>query len=52
MMDTTLALVLLALAVTIGAGAAGYFALAGVRARRRAAWELGRAEWRRWISRP
>lgn len=26
--------------------------LAGVRAWRRAVWELDRAEWRRWISRP
>ena len=26
--------------------------LGGLRARRRAAWELDRAEWRKWISRP
>jgi hypothetical protein len=27
-------------------------AFAGLRARQRAVWELERAEWRRWISRP
>ena len=26
--------------------------LGGLRAQRRAAWELDRAEWRKWISRP
>jgi hypothetical protein len=29
-----------------------YHASSGLRGRRREAWELERAEWRRWISRP
>ena len=53
MTTTTFALVLLALALAVAITAAGaHFALAGVRGRRRAAWELDRAEWRRWMSRP
>lgn len=52
MPSPTFAFVLLALALTLAAGAVAHFALAGVRARRRAAWELERAEWRRWITRP
>lgn len=32
--------------------AATYRSLAGLRARRRTAWELERAEWRHWITRP
>lgn len=34
------------------AAAVTYRASAGLRGRRREAWELERAEWRRWISRP
>ncbi|MEZ0336290.1 MAG: hypothetical protein ACAI18_20040 [Gemmatimonadales bacterium] len=49
---TTIALVLLGVALAIASGGAARRDLAGVRARRRAAWELDRAEWRRWMARP
>ena len=52
MTNTTIFLALLAIVLSIVVGGATHFALAGVRARRRAAWEVDRAEWRRWISRP
>ena len=44
------ALVAVTLATTIVA--VTYRASAGLRGRRREAWELERAEWRQWISRP
>jgi hypothetical protein len=40
------------LAVALVTAVATYPSLAGLRARRRRAWELERAEWRLWISRP
>jgi hypothetical protein len=36
----------------VGLLAALYPALRGWRRRRRAAWEIERAEWRKWITRP
>lgn len=53
MTTTMLALALLAVGLLILVlGRATSVALAGVRAGRRAAWELDRAAWRRWMSRP
>jgi hypothetical protein len=49
MSQTILAYVAVALAAAV---AVAIYFFGGVRARRRAAWELDRAEWRRWISRP
>ena len=40
------------LVVALVAAVVAYRSLAGFRARRRTAWELERAEWRLWISRP
>jgi len=47
MIDVILVLVLL-----IGLSVALYPQLRGWRKKRRAAWELDRAEWRRWLTRP
>ena len=44
-------LLFVALALATAVVLAIYY-LGGLRARRRAAWELDRAEWRKWISRP
>ena len=52
MSNTMLALAALALALTAVVAAGAYRGLATVRDRRRAAWELDRVEWRRWITRP
>ena len=41
----------LVLALATVAVAFSYRGLVALRARRRAAWELDRAEWRRWLSR-
>lgn len=51
MTNTTLFLVVLAVALTIVVGRATHLALAGARARRRTARELDRAAWRLWMSR-
>ena len=51
-MPDTIPLLFLLAASTIAVVAFTYRASAGVRGRRREAWELERAEWRRWISRP
>ena len=51
MSTTTMALMLLATGVAIVAGRAVYTALAAAHTRSRTAWELDRAEWRRWITR-
>lgn len=51
-MPDTILLVFLAVALATAIAAFTYRASAGIRARRREAWELDRAEWRRWISRP
>ena len=40
------------LMVLLGVSAALYYGTAASRLRRRRVWELERAEWRRWISRP
>jgi hypothetical protein len=52
MTNTTMVLVLFAVAGVIAVGSATRLALAGPRARRRAAWELDRVEWRRSMTRP
>lgn len=54
MADVTMlfAFIVGALAIAIAVGGPAHRALAGARARRRAAWEVDRAEWRRWITRP
>jgi hypothetical protein len=49
-MTPTFLLAFLALAAAVAL--VSYHGLAGARARRRAAWELDRAEWRQWITRP
>jgi hypothetical protein len=51
-MPSTFLFVFLTLALATGIAAGTYRASAGVRGRRREAWELDRAEWRRWIKRP
>ncbi|HEY9506386.1 MAG TPA: hypothetical protein VIQ27_10465 [Gemmatimonadales bacterium] len=51
-MPSTLLFVFLALALVTGIAAVTYRASAGLRSRRREAWELDRAEWQRWIKRP
>jgi hypothetical protein len=48
----TMLFVLLAAGLSLAIAGGTHRALAGVRARRRTAWELDRAEWRRWIRRP
>lgn len=48
----TILFVLLLLSLSLVIAGATHRALAGVRVRRRTAWELDRAEWRRWIARP
>jgi hypothetical protein len=50
-MTSTIFLALLAVALTVAVSAMTYRALAGVRERRRATWELDRALWREWIAR-
>jgi hypothetical protein len=52
MTNTTMALVLLGAVLLIATAGVARFGLAGALARRRAAWELERVEWRRWITRP
>lgn len=52
MTNTMIALAALALAMTAVVGVGAYRGLALARHRRRAAWELDRAEWRLWITRP
>jgi cell division protein FtsL len=42
---------LLMLALATVAGTFSYRGLVALRARRRAAWELDRDEWRRWLTR-
>ena len=51
-MPSTLPFVLLAVALATAIATVTYRASAVLRSRRREAWELDRAEWRRWISRP
>lgn len=51
MSNTTIFLAVLAVALTAVVLGATQRALVGARARRRATWELDRAEWRRWITR-
>lgn len=48
----TILFVLLAATLSLMIAGATHRALGGVRARRRTAWELDRAEWRHWIRRP
>jgi hypothetical protein len=45
-------ILLLTLVLVTAVATATYRGLAGVRAKRRVAWELDRALWRHWISRP
>ncbi|HYC32274.1 MAG TPA: hypothetical protein VEB59_08295 [Gemmatimonadales bacterium] len=52
MTNTTMVLALLATVLAIAVGGILYTPLAAARARRRTVWELDRAEWRRWITRP
>jgi hypothetical protein len=51
-MTKTILLAFLAVALLTAVAVATYRSLAGLRDRRRTAWELERAEWRLWISRP
>jgi hypothetical protein len=51
-MTMTILFAFLALALVMAIGPVSYRGLAGLRARRRAAWELERADWRLWITRP
>jgi hypothetical protein len=51
-MPSTILVALLAVALAMAVAAVTYRASAGLRARRREAWELERDEWRQWISRP
>ena len=51
MTNTMIALAALAVALTAVVGAGTYRGLATARNRRRAAWEMDRVEWRRWITR-
>lgn len=50
-MTSTIFLAFLAVALTAVVSAVTYRAFAGMRARRRATWELDRARWRLWITR-
>jgi hypothetical protein len=50
-MTPTIFLAFLAVALAVAALAVTYRAFAGVRARRRATWELDRALWQEWIAR-
>ena len=50
-MTSTILLAFLAVALAVAVFAVTYCAFAGVRARRRAAWEQDRALWRLWITR-
>ena len=50
-MTSTIFLGFLAVAMAVAGSAVTYRAFAGVRARRRATWELDRALWREWIAR-
>jgi hypothetical protein len=50
-MPSTILLIVLAVLLTTAIGAVAY-RVSPAHARRRAAWELERTEWRRWISRP
>lgn len=50
-MTPTIVLVLLVLALAAPVALKMHHGLAGARARRRAAWELDRADWRQWITR-
>jgi hypothetical protein len=52
LMPSTLHFVLFALALVTAIALVAYHASAGLRGRRRLAWEVERAEWRRWIRRP
>jgi hypothetical protein len=51
-MPGTILLILLAVTLALAIAAFTHRATAGLRVRRREAWELDRGEWRRWISRP
>ena len=51
-MSSTILFVLFAVALATVTAAVTYRASAELRGRRRQAWEVERAEWRRWISRP
>jgi hypothetical protein len=48
-MTSTILIAFLAVALAAAVAAGTYRAFAGVRARRRAAWEVDRALWRQWI---
>ncbi len=50
-MTSTILVAFLAVALAAAVSAVTYRGFAGVRARRRAAWELDRARWRQWIAR-
>jgi hypothetical protein len=51
-MTKTIFLAFLTMTLTTAVAGTTYRSLAGLRARRRAAWDLERAEWRLWITRP
>ena len=51
-MPSIILFALFALVLATALAAVTYHASSGLRGRRLEAWELERAEWRRWISRP
>ena len=51
-MTNTILFAFVAVALVIAVAAARYYDLVAIRARRRTAWELERAEWRAWMARP
>ena len=51
-MPSIILFALFAVLLATALAAVTYRASAGLRGRRRVAWELERAGWRRWISRP
>jgi hypothetical protein len=51
-MTKTILLAFVVITLATAVAATIYRGLAGVRARRRDAWELERADWRHWMSRP
>jgi len=51
-MNTSTLLAILAVSLAIAAAAPVYVGVLAYRAKRRAAWQLDREEWSRWISRP
>jgi hypothetical protein len=50
-MTSTILIAFLTVASATAVSAVSYRTFAGVRARRRAAWEVDRALWRQWIAR-